>query len=247
MDNWYDYIDCGVKLNQIIFRNGILLSNNPLYDFNEISKGSDNFYELTSNLVTQIVPGYKFKYVPIYGFSDKSLEDGYRKYEMVVDDIVQKFTEPDKTRKKYLFFLGKDLLTYEMMKPFDGVEVSLESLIESIKSDLLGARIPIEYADLLYNNSISVFVERIISYLESFDDEKNTFNKIEECIIQIYSQNTDIQQLLLKMVEEIAKENNRESKLEKMDLVLSAIANTITISSPFWPVIQELITKLGKM
>ena len=104
MDNWYDYIDCGVKLNQIIFRNGILLSNNPLYDFNEISKVSDNFYELTSNLVTQIVPGYKFKYVPIYGFSDKSLEDGYRKYEMVVDDIVQKFTEPDKTRKKYLLY-----------------------------------------------------------------------------------------------------------------------------------------------
>lgn len=169
MDNWYNYIDCGVKLNQIIFRNGILLSNNPLYDFNEISKGSDSFYELTSNLITQIVPEYKFEYVPIYGFSDKSLEDGYQKYEMVIDDIVQKFTEPHKTRKKYLFFLGKDLLTYEMMKPFDGVEVSLDSLIESIKSDLLGARIPIEYADLLYNNSISVLVERIISYLESFD------------------------------------------------------------------------------
>ena len=161
MDNWYNYIDCGVKLSQIIFWNGILLSNNPLYDFNEISKRSNSFYELTSNLITQIVPEYKFEYVPIYGFSDKSLEDGYQKYEMVIDDIVQKFTEPHKTRKKYLFFLGKDLLTYEMMKPFDGVEVSLDSLIESIKSDLLGARIPIEYADLLYNNSISVLLIKL--------------------------------------------------------------------------------------
>ena len=43
---------------------------------------------------------------------------------MIIDAIVKKFTELDKTRKKYLFFSEKDLRTYEMMKPFDGVEVS---------------------------------------------------------------------------------------------------------------------------
>lgn len=43
---------------------------------------------------------------------------------MTIDAIVKKFTQLDKTRKKYLFFLEKDLRTYEMMKPFDGVEVS---------------------------------------------------------------------------------------------------------------------------
>lgn len=244
---WYNYVDCGAKLCQIMFRNSMLLSGNSFYDFNKISAGSNEFLELTSNLITQIVPQYAFRYVPIYGFSDKTIEDTYQNYETVKNDIIQKFTEPDKIRKKYLFLLGGELIKYTMLDPFENAEQLRIACFESIKNYLLGARIPVEYAELLYNNSIPIFVDRVISYIEGSTEKESAIKDIKQYINTLYSQNVEVREKILKILDDIEKEKNKENKMEKVNLVLSLISNTVTISSPIWPALEQLITKLGSV
>lgn len=245
MDNWYNYVDCEVKLCQAMFRNSMFLSGNPFYDFNKVSVGSNDFLELTSNLITQVVPQYVFSYVPIYGFSDKTIEDTYQNYEMVKNDIIQKFTEPDKIRKKYLFLLGGELIKYTMLDSFANAEQLRIACFESIKNYLLGARIPLEHADLLYNNSISIFVDRVISYIEESTEKERTIKDIKQYINTLYSQNAEERKKILKIIDDIEKEKIK--KIEKVNLVLSLISDTVTIFSPIWPALEQLIMKLGSV
>lgn len=99
MDNWIKYLECGARLAQIYYRNIALLSNDPLYDFDKISEGSDEFFELANALIIEVAPGYVLQYVPIYGFSDKTVEDSYNRYEKIKEEIYHKFSGLNAIRK----------------------------------------------------------------------------------------------------------------------------------------------------
>lgn len=151
-------------------------------------------------------------------------------------------------RKKHLFLLGGDVFTYTLLKPFASAKF-LMSCLEQIKSDLLGAGVAVDYANLLNNYNMGIFFERVSCYLDysisqQDIDQQNIEREIENCITEIYLQNIDVQKEIIKMVTEITNETNKNSKIEKVNLILSIISNTASISPAFFSFIKTLLEKL---
>lgn len=242
MEDWFSYIDCGAKIFQILMCNSMVLSNNPLYNANEIIQSDEVLRPITIALVKQIAPSYEFDYIPGYGFSNKTLEEASKNFEKTIKDISNCFTFPDKSRKKYLFLLGKDLCAYKFVIPSDEFNL-IKKYKEDIVNDLIGANIPAEFINVL-EDDISILANRVVSYLDSLEDTIEAEDEIKDLILQLYSQNEDLQIRLLTMLDEIILQSNKRSKLEKIEQFSTLVSNTITIASPFLPQLQEALQRL---
>lgn len=242
MTEWFSYIDCGATIYQTLMRNSMILSNNSLYSVDELILADKNIQPKTIALIKQIAPSYELDYIPGYGFSNKTIEDASEKFDIVINDITKCFTSPNKSRKKYLFLLGKDLCAYKFTLPLADVSLS-NTHREEIISDLIGANIPTEFINAL-DEDISILSNRVISYLDSLEDITDSSEELKKLLINVYSHNSDIQDKLLNMLDEMIFQNNKKSNIEKIEQISSIVANTIAIASPFLPQIQESLKSL---
>lgn len=232
MQKWKLYIECGIKMQQLFYQNVMLLSGNPIYNKSELTKAIPSFVKDINDMLLQVLPNKEYV-IESFGYSDASLDECLHNYEKALDFVSSNFSSPYRIRKKYLFQLGNDILSFQFNSKLSDGKIENGEIYEKIKTDLIGAKIPVEYVSCLNDENLSIFADRIIGYVESMDEEQEAEQEIKDLITKSLSSNNTAQTKLLEMLEAVSTEKNKKKKMQKFNEFVSALANVVTIASPF--------------